>query len=84
MDCTYKIVPPGIKGYKFLVIVSYASLKDKLNLILFALMLHENKENIEAVFNFLKIKFDFNPNYITTDYHKGKLMLTILLFMIQK
>ena len=35
---------------------------------------HENKENLEAIFIFLKIEYDFNLNYITTDYHKGQII----------
>ena len=29
IDCTYKIIPPGLRGYKFLVIVGYDNVKDK-------------------------------------------------------
>ena len=32
IDCIYKIIPPGLRGYKFLVIVGYDSIKDKLKI----------------------------------------------------
>ena len=28
MDCIYKIVTPGLKGYKFLIIVGYNNIKE--------------------------------------------------------
>ena len=61
IDCTYKIIPPGLRDYKFLVIVGYDNIKDKLNLYLFALIKHENKETFECILNYLKINFNFNP-----------------------
>ena len=76
LDCTYKIIPPRIKGYKFLVIIGYENINDKL----YALIPHENKENFEKVFNYLKIKYDFEPKYITSDYHKGQISAIISTF----
>ena len=72
IDCTYKIIPPGLRGYKFLVIVGYDNIKDKLNLYLFGLIKHENKENFESVLNYLKINYNFSPKNITSDFHMGQ------------
>ena len=59
IDCTYKIIPPGLKGYKFLVIVGYSDTEDKFKLYLYSLIRHENKENFEIIFNYLKKKIRF-------------------------
>ena len=77
IDCTYKIIPPGLKGYKFLVIVGYSDTEDKLKLYLYSLIRHENKENFETIFNYLKIKYDFKPTYIMSDYQKGQIKAII-------
>ena len=42
IDCTYKIIPPGLRDYKFLVIVGYDNIKDKLNLYLFSFLKFKN------------------------------------------
>ena len=50
IDCTYKIVPPGLKNYKFLVIIGYNHIENKLILYLYALIRHENTENFKKNF----------------------------------
>ena len=61
IDCTYKIISPGLKNYKFLVVIGYYDNNNKLVLYLFALIRHENIQNFESIFNYLKIKFNFRP-----------------------
>ena len=73
IDCTYKIVPPGLKNYKFLVIIGYNHIENKLVLYLYALIRHENIENFKKIFNYLRIKYNFEPKYVTTDYHRGQI-----------
>ena len=73
IDCTYKIVPPGLKNYKFLVIIGYNHIENKLILYLYALIRHENTENFKKIFNYLKIKYNFEPKYVTSDYHRGQI-----------
>ena len=80
IDCTYKIIPRGLRGYKFLVIVGYDNVKDKLNLYLFALIKHENKENFECVLNYLKINYNFSPKNITSDFHMGQIKAILSVF----
>ena len=79
IDCTYKIIPPGLKNYKFLVVIGYNN-NNKLVLYLFALIRHENIQNFESVFNYLKIKFNFRPDVITSDYQKGQIGAIIKCF----
>ena len=52
VDCTYKIIPPGLKKYKFFVIIGFDNLNNKLILYLFALIRHENKQNFQKIFNY--------------------------------
>ena len=68
---TYKIIPPGLKNYKFFVILGYDKLKNKLILYLFSLIKSENNETFEA--NYIKLKYEFNPKYINTDFQKGQI-----------
>ncbi len=70
VDCTHKIVPPGLRNYKFLVILGFVNSKNKLILYLYSLINHENKENFVSVFVYLKIKYDFAPKYGVTDFQK--------------
>ena len=62
-----------MKQYKFFVILGFDINNNKLILYLFALIKHENKENFEAIFNYLKLKYEFIPKYVNTDYQKGQL-----------
>ena len=80
VDCTYKIIPPGLKNYKFLVIIGYNNINNKLLLYLFALIRHENIQNFETIFNHLKIKFNFQSKIITSDYQKGQISAIIKCF----
>ena len=73
IDCTYKVLTSGLKQYKFFVILGFDINNNKLILYLFALIRHENKENFEAIFNYLKLKYEFIPKYVNTDYQKGQL-----------
>ena len=73
IDCTYKIVPPGLKKYKFSVIIDYNNKNNKLILYLYALILHENVENFKKIFGHLKLKYNFEPIYITSDIHRDQL-----------
>lgn len=50
IDCTYKIIPPGLKKYKFFVILGFDDWNNKLILYLYALINHENKQNF---FNYI-------------------------------
>ena len=45
IDCSYKLILPGLKNYKFFVIKGFDNINNKLILYLFALIRHENKEN---------------------------------------
>ena len=80
LDCTYKIIPPALKRYKFFVILGYDENKNKLILYLFSLIRHENKETFETIFKILKIKYEFNPIFINTDYQKGQIGAIINVF----
>ena len=40
---------------------------------LFALIRHENVENFSKVLNYLKLKYDFNPKYFTSDFQKEQI-----------
>ena len=51
IDCTYKIVPPGFKNYKFLVIIGFDKGRNKLLLYLYSLIRHENTENFTKILN---------------------------------
>ena len=73
IDCTYKVIPPGLKKYKFFVIIGFDNNNNKLILYLFALIRHENIENFETIFKYLKIKYEFIPKYVYTDYQKGQI-----------
>ena len=61
-DCTYKIVLPQLKNYKFLVILNYKKNSNKLLLYLYALINHENKKILKnnSIFKNLKIYFIIN------------------------
>ena len=80
LDCTYKIIPPALKNYKFFVILGYDSNMNKLILYLFSLIRHENIETFETIFKILKIKYEFNPNFINTDFQKGQIGAIINVF----
>lgn len=73
IDCIYKIVLPGLKNYKFLLILGYNNSTNKLLFYLYALIRNENIENFKKIFNYLKIKYNFEPKYITSDYHRGQI-----------
>ena len=45
IDCTYKIIHPNLKKYKFFVILGYDKDINKLILYSYALIRNENKEN---------------------------------------
>ena len=63
IDFTYRIVPPGLKNYKFLVIIGFYKSNNKLILYMLALIKHENVENFSKIINLLKLKSDFYPNF---------------------
>ena len=52
LDCTYKIIPPALKNYKFFVILGYDSNMNKLKFYLFSLIRHENIETFEQFSKF--------------------------------
>ena len=70
-DTTYNCVPPQNKGMKLFIIISYNSKHNKFLLCLLSLIYNENKETFEAIFNFLKYNFGFNPNLFTVDFGKA-------------
>ena len=63
IDFTYRIVPPGLKNYKFLVIIGFDKSNNQLILYMLALIKHENVENFSKIINLLKLKSDFYPNF---------------------
>lgn len=80
IDCTYKVIPPGLNKYKFFVIIGLYNNSNKVILYLFSLIRYENKENFETIFNYLKVKYEFMPKYVNTDYQKGQLKAIAKIF----
>lgn len=39
----------------------------------YALINDENKENFVTIFDYLKLKFSFEPKYIVTNFQKGQI-----------
>ena len=70
-DTTFDVIPPQNKGMKLFVVLAYNKKFNSINLCVLALIYNENQETIEAIFNFLKINYNFYPKLFTVDFGKA-------------
>ena len=70
-DTTFDVIPPQNKGMKLFELLAYNNKFNKIYLCLMALIYNENKETLEAIFNFLKLNYNFYSNLFTVDFGKA-------------
>ena len=70
-DTTYVCIPPQNRGLKLFVLLCYNKKYNKILLCIFALIYNENIETLEVIFKYLKMNFNFQPEFITVDFGKA-------------
>ena len=73
-DCTYYAIPPNKSKYKLFLILAFNKKKQKSVLCNISIISNENKETFITVLNFLKIKYNFTPKIMATDYSKSLIL----------
>ena len=71
-DITYYAIPPKPVKYKILILLVFNNKEFKSILCSIALIARENKETLITVYEFLKNKYNWNPNFISIDFAKAE------------
>ena len=72
-DITYYALTPKPCKYKILILLAFNSKEFKSILCNITLIANENKETLITVYEYLKIKYQWNPSIISRDFSKSEL-----------
>lgn len=74
MDCTYYAIPRNNNEFKLLLLIGYNKSEKKTYLGAIVLIKNENKETFLSIFNYLEIKYNFNPKCINIDCSQAEII----------
>ena len=80
MDVTYYATPPNTSKYKLLVILAFNRELFKSIICNLSIIQTENKETFITILEFLKNKYNWQPNTISIDYSKAEKNALIYVF----
>ena len=80
MDVIYYATPPNTSKYKLVVILAFNRESFKSIIFNLSIIQNENKETFITILEYLKNKYNWQPNTITIDYSKAEKNALIYVF----